>query len=49
VPELGSVDGRAVHEPWRLPDELRRTLDYPPPIVDHRDAIAAYRARLAAR
>jgi len=49
VPELASVDGGAVHEPWRLPDELRRTLDYPPPIVDHRDATAAYRARLAAR
>ena len=46
VPELASVAGGAVHEPWSLPDELRRPLDYPPPIVDHREAIAEYRARL---
>ncbi|SCG62111.1 cryptochrome/photolyase family protein [Micromonospora coxensis] len=32
VPELASVPGKAVHQPWRLPDELRRTLDYPPPL-----------------
>ena len=47
VPELAAVGGGAIHEPWRLPEELRRTLDYPAPIVDHRDAIAEYRARLA--
>ena len=46
VPELAIVDGGAVHEPWSLPDAIRRTLDYPPPIVDHREAIAEYRARL---
>ncbi|MET8229459.1 deoxyribodipyrimidine photo-lyase [Micromonospora sp. NPDC005298] len=33
VPELAGVSGRAVHQPWRLPDELRRTLDYPPPLA----------------
>ncbi len=47
VPELRAVGGGAVHEPWQLPDDVRRTLDYPPPIVDHRDAIAAYRAALS--
>jgi len=47
VPELASVAGGAVHEPWSLPDEVRRRLDYPPPIVDHREAVAEYRARLA--
>ncbi|WP_154940612.1 cryptochrome/photolyase family protein [Micromonospora palomenae] len=32
VPELASVAGRAVHQPWRLPDDVRRKLDYPPPL-----------------
>ncbi|GIJ08504.1 cryptochrome/photolyase family protein [Micromonospora andamanensis] len=32
VPELASVGGGAVHQPWRLPEALRRTLDYPPPL-----------------
>ncbi|GIJ79716.1 deoxyribodipyrimidine photo-lyase [Micromonospora phaseoli] len=32
VPELASVAGKAVHQPWRLPDALRGTLDYPPPL-----------------
>ncbi|MEG3633057.1 cryptochrome/photolyase family protein [Micromonospora palythoicola] len=32
VPELASVAGGAVHQPWRLPEALRRTLDYPPPL-----------------
>ncbi|QGN45959.1 cryptochrome/photolyase family protein [Micromonospora sp. WMMD558] len=32
VPELAAVGGGAVHQPWRLPDEVRRTLDYPPPL-----------------
>ena len=48
VPELTTIDDGAVHEPWRLPVERRRTIDYPPPIVDHREAIAEYRARLSA-
>ncbi|GAB3948712.1 deoxyribodipyrimidine photo-lyase [Micromonospora vulcania] len=33
VPELAAVPGKAVHQPWRLPDQLRRTLDYPPPLT----------------
>jgi deoxyribodipyrimidine photo-lyase len=32
--ELAELDGRAAHQPWALPPELRRTLHYPPPIVD---------------
>ncbi|SCF45996.1 deoxyribodipyrimidine photo-lyase [Micromonospora matsumotoense] len=32
VPELAAVAGKAVHQPWRLPPEVRRTLDYPPPL-----------------
>ncbi|MBE7187708.1 deoxyribodipyrimidine photo-lyase [Jatrophihabitans endophyticus] len=34
VPELRDVEGPAVHRPWTLPDDVRRTLDYPDPIVD---------------
>ena len=37
VPELKSIDGKAVHQPWRLPDEVRRGLDYPGPLESHRD------------
>jgi deoxyribodipyrimidine photo-lyase len=33
IPELASIEGRAVHQPWRL----GRTLDYPPPLESHRD------------
>jgi deoxyribodipyrimidine photo-lyase len=45
VTELEDVEGGAVHEPWKLPKADRLALDYPEPIVDHSDAIAAYRAR----
>lgn len=49
VPELASIEGGAVHEPWRLPPG-RRPTDYPPPIVDHAAAIARFRsARQAAK
>jgi deoxyribodipyrimidine photo-lyase len=37
IPELESINGPAVHEPWRLPDEVRRKLDYPGPLESHRD------------
>jgi len=50
LPELASVTGARVHQPWRLAAALRRRLDYPAPIVDHAEAAAAYRAeRHAAR
>jgi deoxyribodipyrimidine photo-lyase len=34
VPELANIDGPAVHTPWKLPDDVRKALDYPDPIVD---------------
>ncbi|MEV6634290.1 deoxyribodipyrimidine photo-lyase [Actinoplanes sp. NPDC051470] len=37
VPELASIEGKAVHQPWRLPDAQRRALDYPEPLESHRD------------
>jgi deoxyribodipyrimidine photo-lyase len=37
VPELKGIDGRAVHQPWRLPPAVRRGLDYPGPLESHRD------------
>jgi deoxyribodipyrimidine photo-lyase len=45
VPELRAIDGPAVHEPWNLGPLERETLDYPEPIVDHAEAVAAFRAR----
>jgi deoxyribodipyrimidine photo-lyase len=47
LPELESVEGAAVHEPWRLAPEQRRALDYPEPIVAHDEAAAAFLARRA--
>ncbi len=44
VPELADLEVPEVHEPWRLPDERRRALDYPEPIVDLRDATERFRA-----
>lgn len=46
LPELESVSGRAVHRPWLLEGFGR--LRYPPPIVDHDEAAAAFRARRGA-
>jgi deoxyribodipyrimidine photo-lyase len=37
VPELKSVEGAAVHQPWRLAADRRRGLDYPGPLESHRD------------
>jgi deoxyribodipyrimidine photo-lyase len=45
LPELESVAGKAVHEPWRLDGRRRRELDYPEPIVDHDEAAATFLAR----
>lgn len=33
IPELGSIEGKAVHRPWRLDVDL----DYPKPLESHRD------------
>jgi deoxyribodipyrimidine photo-lyase len=46
--ELAGVDGPAVHRPWRLPEDQRRRLDYPEPIVDHAEAAAEFAARRSA-
>ena len=37
VGELKGIEGGAVHQPWRLPADLRRGLDYPEPLESHRD------------
>ncbi|MEV6599179.1 deoxyribodipyrimidine photo-lyase [Actinoplanes sp. NPDC051346] len=37
VPELKSIAGKAVHQPWRLPDTVRAGLNYPGPLESHRD------------
>ena len=42
LPELESVRGRAIFEPWRM--EGFERLDYPEPIVDHDEATAAFKA-----
>ncbi len=51
VPELRGIAGRAVHQPWALPDGL--PAGYPAPIVDHRaeraDALARYELVRTAR
>ena len=33
VPELAGIEGRAIHEPWKLNREVRGGLDYPDPLV----------------
>jgi deoxyribodipyrimidine photo-lyase len=42
VPELAGLPAAVIHDP---DEPTRRARGYPPPIVDHRQAIAAYRAR----
>ncbi len=48
VPELADVPLKALHEPWVWADKQGITLDYPRPIVDHKQArvatLAAYEA-----
>ncbi len=45
VEELANVPGKAVHDP---DPETRARIGYPPPIVDHREAIEEYKARRVA-
>lgn len=35
VPELAGCPKAFLHEPWKAPQDLRRKLGYPEPIVDH--------------
>ncbi|HZZ48253.1 MAG TPA: deoxyribodipyrimidine photo-lyase [Pseudonocardia sp.] len=44
VPELADVAGSRVHEPWKLAESMRTTLDYPDPIVDLDEAGERFRA-----
>ena len=37
VPELKGVEGGAVHQPWRLPDERAARPRLPGPLESHRD------------
>jgi deoxyribodipyrimidine photo-lyase len=46
VEELADVDPAHVHSPWEAAGTLLEATDYPPPIVDHREARARF---LAAR
>ena len=46
LPELESVQGKAIFRPWLAKDFER--LDYPPPLVDHDEAAAAFRAHRGA-
>jgi deoxyribodipyrimidine photo-lyase len=43
IPELAHIGGAAVHTPWELGPG--GAPDYPPRIVDHRDATLHERAR----
>ena len=48
LPEIREIDDDAVHDPSRLPRQLKSKLGYPDPIVDHAEArlrtIAAFKA-----
>ncbi len=43
VPELAGVEGGAVHEPWRLPDDRRAALRYPEPVIGPGEGLARFR------
>jgi len=44
VPELAACPTTCIHEPWKAPAQLRASLDYPDPIVDHALARARFLA-----
>nr|WSW71067.1 DNA photolyase family protein [Streptomyces sp. NBC_00995] len=43
VPELASVSGAAVHEPWKLRGPAHARPDYPRPMVELADGLARFR------
>jgi deoxyribodipyrimidine photo-lyase len=47
VPELASVEGKPLHEPWTA-DLAADGIDYPPPLVDHATAVKAARDQIFA-
>ncbi len=48
VPELATLPDKAIHTPWEWADKQQITLDYPRPMVDHKqaraDTLAAWQA-----
>ncbi|MDU1083696.1 MAG: deoxyribodipyrimidine photo-lyase, partial [Leclercia adecarboxylata] len=48
LPELATVPDKAIHDPWTWADKQGIALDYPRPVVDHKQAriatLAAYEA-----
>ncbi|MGW3866794.1 cryptochrome/photolyase family protein [Streptomyces sp. NPDC005047] len=43
VPELRHLAPAFVHEPWRLPEDERRGLGYPQPLIDLGDGLARFK------
>ncbi|MEU6228283.1 deoxyribodipyrimidine photo-lyase [Streptomyces sp. NPDC047042] len=43
VPELRSLTGSSVHEPWKLQGLDRAAIDYPDPVVDLPDGLARFK------
>ncbi|MFI9542525.1 cryptochrome/photolyase family protein [Streptomyces sp. NPDC052016] len=43
VPELGGIEGPAVHEPWKLPGPDRAAIDYPDPLVGLPEGLARFK------
>jgi len=41
LPELTALPDKALHDPWSWADKQGRSLDYPRPVVDHKQARAA--------
>ena len=41
IPELAAVPGKAIHDPWTWADKRGISLNYPRPIVEHKQARAA--------
>ncbi len=54
IPELASVETDFIHEPWKMPEQkqvqsgCRLSIDYPLPIVDHKDAVRHARSCFSA-
>lgn len=48
LPELAAVPDSDIHQPWRWAERQQQPLDYPPPLVDHKQArlatLAAFEA-----
>ncbi len=49
VPELAHLDTVAVHQPWKLAASERALLPYPPPVIDHAQAIRKARQSFSQR